>query len=62
MQPEPRKVTYIMVVYEELHEGAVVSRILQLLLDLIVTEDLEDRLCLCLLAEKLTSNLALFWI
>lgn len=40
-----------MVVYEELHQGAVVARILQLLLDLIVTEDLEDWFCLCLGVE-----------
>lgn len=51
-----------MVVYEELHEGAMVTRILQLFLDLIVAEDLEDRLSLCLLVEQHTSNFASFWI
>lgn len=40
-----------MVVYEVLHECAVVAGVLQLLLDLVVTEDLEDGLCLRLLEE-----------
>lgn len=46
-------VTYVVVVYEELHECAVVPGVLELLLDLVVTEDLEDGLRLCLLGETL---------
>lgn len=42
-----------MVIYEELHECAVVPGVLQLLLHLVVTEDLKDGLRLHLLEEML---------